>query len=64
MISKDVGRIRNLKYNTESGNLEITIEITDNKFKKKLIRDLDLSGKIKFEKVRIILIEEQEDAEL
>ncbi len=64
MISKDVGRIRNLKYNTESGNLEITIEITDNKFKKKLIRDLDLSGKIKFEKDRIILIEEQEDAEL
>lgn len=64
MISKDVGRIRNLKYNIETGNLEVTIEITDNKFKKKLIRDLDLSGKIKFEKDRIILIEEQQDADL
>lgn len=64
MLSRDVGRIKNLRYNTDSGNLEITIEITDNKFKKKLIRDLDLSGKIKFEKDKIILIEDDKDADL
>ena len=61
MLDKSVGRIRNLRYNTETGNLEVTIEITDSKFKKKLIRDLDLSGKIKFDKDRIILIEDEED---
>jgi hypothetical protein len=29
--------------------MEIVIFVTDNKFKKKLLRDLSLSGQIKFE---------------
>jgi len=49
MLDKSVGRIKNIKYNSETNDMEIVIFITDNKFKKKLLRDLSLSGKIKFE---------------
>ena len=43
-----VGNIKNINYKTESGDLEVTVVITNNKFKKKLLRDLSLSGNIKF----------------
>jgi len=48
MLDKSVGRIKNIKYDSETNDMEIVIFITDNKFKKKLLRDLSLSGKIKF----------------
>lgn len=49
MLDEKVGKIKNIKYESELDILEITIVITDNKFKKKLLRDLALSGSIKFE---------------
>jgi hypothetical protein len=49
MLDESVGRIKNIKYDPETNDMEIVICITDNKFKKKLLRDLSLSGKIKFE---------------
>jgi hypothetical protein len=49
MLDEKVGKIKNIKYESELDTLEITIVITDNKFKKKLLRDLALSGSIKFE---------------
>lgn len=54
MLDKSVGRIKNIKYNSETNDMEIVICITDNKFKKKLLRDLSLSGTIKFEGDEII----------
>lgn len=45
-----VGKIKNLKYCLDTDQLEITIFITDNKFKKKLLRDLNLSGKLNISK--------------
>jgi hypothetical protein len=49
MLDKSVGRIKNIKYDPETNDMEIVICVTDNKFKKKILRDLSLSGKIKFE---------------
>ena len=54
MLNKNVGRIKNIKYDSETNDMEIVIFITDNKFKKKLLRDLALSGEIKFEGSEIL----------
>ena len=54
MLDESVGRIKNIKYDPETNDMEIVICITDNKFKKKLLRDLSLSGTIKFEGDEII----------
>jgi predicted nicotinamide N-methyase len=43
-----VGKIKNIKYDTKTNDLEISIIITDAKFKKKLLRDLSLAGNIEF----------------
>lgn len=56
---KSVGKIFNIKIDTETKELYVTIKITDNKFKKELIRTLDLNGKIKFDKDNIIYIGEE-----
>ena len=53
-----IGKIFNLKINKDTNELFITIKITDNKFKKEIIRDLDLKGKIKFDGDEIYYIEE------
>jgi len=49
MLEKNVGKIKNIKYDSESNDMEIVIFITDNKFKKKILRDLSLSGQLKFD---------------
>ena len=54
MTGKKVGRIKNIKYSTDGDDLEVTIVITDSKFKKKLIRNLSLMGKLEFEGENII----------
>ena len=54
MESRTVGKIKNVKYNSENNDLEVTISVTDAKFKKKLIRDLSLLGKIKFDGDNIV----------
>ena len=54
MESRTVGKIKNVEYNSENNDLEVTISVTDAKFKKKLIRDLSLLGKIKFDGDNIV----------
>ena len=44
----NVGKIKNIKYDTKTNDLEINVVITDAKFKKKLLRDLSLAGSIEF----------------
>jgi len=58
-----VGKIKNIVYDEKEDKLEIVIKITDDKFKKKILRDLNLAGKIKFEEDKLIFIEE-EDADI
>ena len=47
MIDEKVGRIKNVKYNSDTKEMEVTFVVTDSKFKKKLLRDLSLSGSLK-----------------
>lgn len=54
MIKKEVGKIKNFIFNQKTNNLEITLIITDNKFKKKVLRDFSLSGDISFDKDIVI----------
>ena len=49
MKSKNVGKIKNINYDSKTNKLEVTVTILDNKFKKKLLRDLSLDGYIYFE---------------
>lgn len=44
--NKIVGKIKNLSLNEDTQQLDITITITDEKFKRKILRDLFLSGNI------------------
>lgn len=57
MNKRTVGKIRNITYIEEEDALDFTIRVIDNKFKKKILRDLSLAGKIKFEEDKIILID-------
>lgn len=61
MLSQDVGRIKNIKYDAITNDMEIVIVITDNKFKKKIIRDMSLSGKIKFDGDTVLFTSNIED---
>lgn len=58
--NKIVGKIKNLSLNEDTQQLDITITITDEKFKRKILRDLFLSGNILFEKDKIIFNESEE----
>ena len=61
-MKKEVGKIKNLSYDKDSNDLEITIKITDSKFKKKILRDLSLGGFIEFVENKIIFKEDKKDA--
>tara|TARA_R100000152_G_C6742775_1_gene166520 strand:- start:716 stop:907 length:192 start_codon:yes stop_codon:yes gene_type:complete len=56
MKTRDVGKIKNIAYNQETSDLEITVVVTDSKFKKKILRDLALAGNIKFSNNKLIYI--------
>ena len=62
-MTNEVGRIKNVSYNPDNGELEVTIRVTDNKFKKKLLRDLDLAGNIKFEGNKLIYLDNMNDGD-
>ncbi len=49
MSSKKIGKVKNIKYNSETKDMELTLIITDNKFKKKILRDLSLGGEIEID---------------
>lgn len=61
MNERVVGKIRNITYFKEEDALDFTIRVTDPKFKKKLLRDLSLAGKIKIEGDKIVYIDTTED---
>lgn len=61
MISEKVGRIKNIQYNTESGDMEVTFIVTDAKFRKKILRDMSLSGSIEIKDEQIIFTGNIED---
>ena len=56
-MKKEVGKIKNLSVNSDNDDLEILVKITDSKFKKKILRDLSLSGHIKFEGDKMIYVD-------
>ena len=61
MTEKEVGKIKSFSYDTISNNLEITIRITDSKFKKKILRDFSLAGKLKVEKDIVLYNSEESE---
>jgi hypothetical protein len=56
MKEEKVGTIKNIKYNNETNDMEITVIITDNKFKKKILRDFSLMGKLRVDEESLIYI--------
>ena len=46
MKEVEVGKVKSFCFNTDTNDLEITLIITDNKFKKKILRDFSLAGKL------------------
>jgi hypothetical protein len=61
MKSSTVGVIKNIIYNDEDQKLDIIVRIINNKFKKKLLRDLALSGMIKFDGNKLIYLDSNEE---
>ena len=64
MKNKIIGKIKNIRYDPDSGELEALIVFLDEKFKKKLLRDLSLSGDIVFNGKNVIFNEGDSDAKL
>lgn len=63
MKQTKVGKIKSIKLNEETQELEFTISVTNQKFKKKLLRDLSLSGNLAVENGELIFIPpEDQDA--
>jgi hypothetical protein len=62
MNDKVIGKIKNVMIVPEDNTLEVTIVITDPKFKKKLLRDLSLSGNLKVNGTKVIFVDGGEDA--
>lgn len=56
MKHREVGKIKNIKIDEETQVLELTIVIVDPKFKKKILRDLSLSGNLIVEDNRVIFL--------
>jgi len=63
-MNQTVGKIKRIIYDEEEDELEVLVKITDKKFQKKLLRDLTLSGNLKFEDDRLTFesSEEKKDA--
>lgn len=58
-MEREVGRVKNINFNIDTEELDVTISISDKKFQKQIIRDLAIAGKIKFEKDVIIFVGEE-----
>jgi hypothetical protein len=61
MKKNKVGKIKSIKLNEDTQELEFTIVVTDSKFKKKLLRDLSLSGNLKVDGDQLVFIPTQEE---
>ncbi len=62
MNNKIIGRIKNVSIDPDDNSLEVTILVTDPSFKKKLLRDLSLSGNLKVEGTEVVFVGEEENA--
>lgn len=56
---KKIGKIKNLKLNKNTQELELTILITDSIFKRTILRNLSLSGKLTIEEDHLVLISKE-----
>ena len=66
MKEKIVGKFKSIKYNEETGEMDFTISVVDSKFKKKLLRELHLSGNLKVVGDELVYIPQkgEDDAEI
>ncbi len=64
MKNKIIGKIKNIKYNPDNGDLEALVIFLDEKFKKKLLRDLSLSGDITFDGKNVMFKDESDNAKI
>ena len=62
MKEKIIGKIKNFQFNTGTSDLEVTIIISDEKFKKQILRDFHLSGKLKIDGEYIKFEGDEDDA--
>ena len=62
MKQRKVGKIKNIELKEETQELEVTIVVTDPKFKKKLLRDLSLSGNLVVEGNNVIYKPNEEES--
>jgi hypothetical protein len=61
MLDKNIGYVKNIKYHPDTKDMEVTFVVTDNKFKKKLLRDMSLSGVIEVKGEQISYTGNKED---
>tara|TARA_B100000700_G_scaffold328803_1_gene447888 strand:- start:544 stop:735 length:192 start_codon:yes stop_codon:yes gene_type:complete len=61
MLDKNIGQIKNISYNPETKDMEVTFVVSDSKFKKKLLRDMSLSGIIEIKEDKIFFTGNKED---
>jgi len=61
MKEKEVGKVKSFRYDIKADDLEITIKITDPKFKKKIMRDFSLAGKLKVQEDIVLYNSEEVD---
>lgn len=60
MKKRNVGKIKNIKVNEDTQDIEVTFSITDPKFKKKLLRDLSLAGELTIENGKLIFTPQED----
>lgn len=61
MKQKHVGEIKNIVFDSDEDHLEVTVVITDAKYKKKFLRDLHLSGHVEFVGNKLVYIDKEGD---
>jgi len=59
-----VGKIKRFLYTPENDELEFTIVVTDQKFKKKLLRDFSLRGDLQIDESGKVYFWEEKNADL
>ena len=61
MKERRIGKIKSIKINEDSNDIELVVAISDPKFKKQIIRDLNLSGNLKIDGENFIFIPSEND---
>jgi hypothetical protein len=61
MLDENIGHIKNIKYDPDTKDMEVILVVTNNKFKKKLLRDLSLSGRLEINGEQILYTGNKQD---